>query len=216
MVSHSAVSDTPWTITHHAQSIRRCGFNFWVGKILWKRACQPTPVFLPGKSHGQRSLAGHSPWGCKELDTIEWLNNNRHVLLSPGLSCSGDEPLQDIILHPVSGTYPLADCLVMWPFHLMLAVFHSCPLLFLVHLIFFPSKTPREQCLLSPTSSSAITIFFLFHISWFLMLPPCFLLSSVDFFCPFALALQSFTLKFHSHPFLCSLSLWTPVFSSNF
>jgi len=37
-----------------------CGFNPWVGKILWKRKWQPTPVFLPGKSHGQRSLTGYS------------------------------------------------------------------------------------------------------------------------------------------------------------
>ena len=41
--------------------------------ILWRRAWKPTPVFLPGKSHGQRSLAGYSPWGCKELDTTEQL-----------------------------------------------------------------------------------------------------------------------------------------------
>ena len=39
-----------------------------------ERKWQPTPVFLPGKSHGQRSLVSHSPWGCKELDTTEWLN----------------------------------------------------------------------------------------------------------------------------------------------
>ena len=41
------------------------------GKIPWRRAWQPTPVFLPGESHGQRSLSGYSPWGRKELDTIE-------------------------------------------------------------------------------------------------------------------------------------------------
>ena len=35
---------------------------------------QPTPIFLPGKSHGWRSLIGYSPWGCKELDTTEWLH----------------------------------------------------------------------------------------------------------------------------------------------
>ena len=39
----------------------------------WK--WQPTPVFLPGKSHGQRSLASYSPWGCKELDTTEGLTH---------------------------------------------------------------------------------------------------------------------------------------------
>ena len=41
------------------------GFNPWVGKILWRRKWQPTPVFLPGESHGQRSLEGYSPWVCK-------------------------------------------------------------------------------------------------------------------------------------------------------
>ena len=38
-----------------------------------------TPVFLPGESHGQRSLAGYSPWGCKELDTTQWLNYHHHT-----------------------------------------------------------------------------------------------------------------------------------------
>ena len=42
-------------------------FNPWVGKITQRRAQQPTPVFLPGESCGQRSLAGYSPWGRKEL-----------------------------------------------------------------------------------------------------------------------------------------------------
>ena len=42
-----------------------------VGKIPWKRTWHPTPVFLPGKFHGQRSLVGYSPGGCKELDTTE-------------------------------------------------------------------------------------------------------------------------------------------------
>ena len=44
-------------------------FDPWVGKIPWRRAWQPTPVFLLGESHGQRSLAGYSPWGLKELGT---------------------------------------------------------------------------------------------------------------------------------------------------
>ena len=53
---------------------RRCkrrGFDPWVGKIPWRRAWQPTPVFLPGEFHGQRNLAGYSPWGHKESDTSE-------------------------------------------------------------------------------------------------------------------------------------------------
>ena len=44
----------------------RCGFDPWVGKIPWRRKWQLTPVFLPGKSHGQRSLAGYSPWNPEE------------------------------------------------------------------------------------------------------------------------------------------------------
>ena len=40
----------------------------WVGKIPWRRAWQPTPVFLPEESHGWRSLEGCSPWGCKESE----------------------------------------------------------------------------------------------------------------------------------------------------
>ena len=50
---------------------RRWGFNFWVGKIPWRRKWQPTPVFLHRKSHGQRSLIGYSSKGCKESDATE-------------------------------------------------------------------------------------------------------------------------------------------------
>ena len=45
------------------------GFDPWVGKVLWRRKWQPTPVFLPGKSHGRRNIVGYSPWGLKESDT---------------------------------------------------------------------------------------------------------------------------------------------------
>ena len=49
----------------------RCRFDPWVGKIPGSRKWQLTPVFLPGKFLGQRSLAGYSPWGHKESDTNE-------------------------------------------------------------------------------------------------------------------------------------------------
>ena len=55
---------------------RRWGFNLWVGKIPWRRKWQPTSVFLPGKSHGHRSLAGNSLRDRKELDTIWQLKSN--------------------------------------------------------------------------------------------------------------------------------------------
>ena len=53
-----------------------------VGKIPWRRKWQPTPVFLPGESHGERRLVGYSPWGGKELDTTECLHLNTYLSLS--------------------------------------------------------------------------------------------------------------------------------------
>ena len=50
---------------------KRCIFHPRVGKVPWRRAWQPTPVFLPGESHGQRSLAGYSPRSRKESDMTE-------------------------------------------------------------------------------------------------------------------------------------------------
>ena len=50
---------------------RRLGFDPWVGRFRWWRKWQPTPVFLPGKSHGQRSPAGYSPRSHKESDTTK-------------------------------------------------------------------------------------------------------------------------------------------------
>ena len=49
------------------------------GKFPCRRKWQTTPVFLPGKSHSQRSLAGSSPWGCKESGTTQWLNNSNKL-----------------------------------------------------------------------------------------------------------------------------------------
>ena len=56
-------------------------FDPWVGKIPWRRKWQPTPVVLPGESHGQRSLVGYSPWGRKEWDTTERLHFHFHMVL---------------------------------------------------------------------------------------------------------------------------------------
>ena len=57
-----------------AYNVGAPGFDPQVGKILWRRKWQPTPVLLPGKSHGWRSLVGYSPWSCKESDMTERLN----------------------------------------------------------------------------------------------------------------------------------------------
>ena len=58
---------------------RRGRFNPWVGKIPWRRVGHPTLAFLPEKSHGQRSLAGCSPWSCKELDMTEVTSAHMHT-----------------------------------------------------------------------------------------------------------------------------------------
>ena len=61
--------------------LRRCGFHPWVRQISWRRKWQSTPVFLPGKSDGQRSLTGSNPLGLKESDTTE---ANRACSYEPG------------------------------------------------------------------------------------------------------------------------------------
>ena len=99
---------------------KRPGFGSWVGKIPWRRKWQPTPVFLPGKSHGQRNLAGYSPWGHKESDTTERLNwltltpLSENYCLFPGSprrgwssrflgSSGGLWPSKDTEAHPCTG-----------------------------------------------------------------------------------------------------------------
>ena len=57
----------------------RPGFDPWLSKIPWSRQWPPTPVLLPRKFHGWRSLVGYSPWGCKESDTTERLHFHFHL-----------------------------------------------------------------------------------------------------------------------------------------
>ena len=70
--------------TFQCRRPKRQGFNPWVRKIPWSRKWQSTPVFLPGKFHGQRSLAGYSPWGHKESDTTE--HTHITIILKPIIS----------------------------------------------------------------------------------------------------------------------------------
>ena len=58
------------------------------GKIPWRRAWQPPPVFLPGESHGHRSLVGYSPWGCKESDMTERQHSPVSLPRTPSLFLS--------------------------------------------------------------------------------------------------------------------------------
>ena len=64
---------------------RRCGLDLWVGKIHWSRKWKLTPVFLPGKFHGQSSLVGYSLWGHKESDMTDWARNIYHRDFPQGL-----------------------------------------------------------------------------------------------------------------------------------
>ena len=61
------------------------GFDPYIGKIIWRRKWQPMLVFLPGESRGQRSLAGYSPWGCKESERTETAEHAQNYLLGPAL-----------------------------------------------------------------------------------------------------------------------------------
>ena len=71
---HSLVAQ----MVKHLPTTRETGFNPWVRKIPWRRKWQPTPVLLPGKSHGWRRLVGYSPWGHNESDTTERLHKSVH------------------------------------------------------------------------------------------------------------------------------------------
>ena len=72
-----------------------------VGKIPWRRKWQPTPVFLPGESHGQSSLVGCSPWGRKESDTTERLHFHFHVITVSQFSPSVVPQLCPTLCDPV-------------------------------------------------------------------------------------------------------------------
>ena len=81
----------------------RPSFNPWIRKIPWRREWLPTPVFLPGESHGLRNLAGCNPQGHKESDTTEQLSLSRlETELRQNIKCS---PFLESALHyPMSMT----------------------------------------------------------------------------------------------------------------
>ena len=91
-------------------AVQETRVNSWVGKIPCRRDWQPTPVFLPGESRGQRSLAGYSSWGCKESDVTDrltlqallWFLNVCRVLFAPLFHRS--HTLHSHCLHPTHST----------------------------------------------------------------------------------------------------------------
>ena len=80
----------------------------WVRKVPWKRKQLPTPVFLPGKSHGQRSLVDYSSWGHKESDVSQWLSTHSWFLLEGETMNCFKNDMESIILemvHPPTHTH---------------------------------------------------------------------------------------------------------------
>ena len=67
LLSYTLLQGFPWWFRWWRICLQcgRSGSDHCVGKIPWRRAWQPTPVFLPRESHGQRSQVGYSPWGCR-------------------------------------------------------------------------------------------------------------------------------------------------------
>ena len=88
---------------------KRCQtFRPWVGTIPWRRKWQPTPVFLPGESRGQRSLAGYSPWGRKKSDRTERLSTValwRGWTVFGGLRC-GPEKQEGLCKKRIQSKWP--------------------------------------------------------------------------------------------------------------
>ena len=76
ILSSISFSFLPWWLRWQSLCLQcgRPGFDPWVRKIPWRKKWHPTPVLLPGKSHGRRSLVGYRPWCCKKSDTTEQLH----------------------------------------------------------------------------------------------------------------------------------------------
>ena len=80
--THTCINETFLVAQiRNLSAMQRLRFDSWVRKIPWRRKWLHTSVFLPGEFHGQRSLAGYSPWGCKELEMTERLTDARHTYM---------------------------------------------------------------------------------------------------------------------------------------
>ena len=140
---------------------RRPGFHPWVRKIPWRREWQPTPVLLPGQSHGQRSLVGYSPWGLKESNTTEWLTLSLSYRALPmdvtgGWKRAGHQLLQ---VTPAAASFLGPSCLGL------VLVFCFCPSLGCLTFLFgfstaLLSPVPPLLCYWSPCSG---------FVKWFLI-----------------------------------------------
>ena len=153
----------------------KLGFNPWIGKISWRREWIPTPVFLPGESHGQRNLVGYSTWDHKESDRPEKLTLTLSVQFSCSamFNCLWPHGLQHSRLpcpSPTPGTYSNSCLSSQWchptnsssvvPFSSCLQSFPPSGSLPMSH--FF---TSGDQNIGASTSASVLTMNF--RMDWF-------------------------------------------------
>ena len=85
-------------------------------KLPWRRAWQPTPVFLSGECHGQRSLVGYSPWGQKQLDMTEWLTFHRHDRNLHLINICPSQYYQNSLETPIMWYYASSFWEVIWEY----------------------------------------------------------------------------------------------------
>ena len=154
-----------------AWKFRRCGFDRWVSKIPWRRKWQFTPVFLPGKSHGQRSLEGYSPWSSKRArhDFVTKQQKQIPVFIHKYLfhlfwqfifsSIQFSHSVMSYSLWPHELQHVRLPC----PSPIPRAYSHSCPLSQWCHPITSSSGIPFSSCPQSFPSSGS------FQISQFLV-----------------------------------------------
>ena len=128
---------------------KRCKCDPWVRKIPWRRTWRPNPVFLPGESHGQRSLVGYNPYGCTESDMTEATQHAcKHVLF-----------LEKGRLHTLCDQFRMCLCLESGRCFSCSASVPAIPFLFNVLEFLFPCQDQDLIVFKTQVKTSIQTIF---------------------------------------------------------
>ena len=153
--------------------ISHCDFDLRFSNVV-RRKWQSTPVFLPGKSHGQRSLVGYSPWGCKVSDLAECVHAHTHkwLMILITLSCTFVFPLQRnsiqilwLILIGLIGVFFFAIefCEFLLSVNVIIYWFNLINLLILFT---FPKNRSEFHWIFS-----IVFLVFIYFLLWFLLYP---------------------------------------------